>query len=209
VHNWSKLILPLGLGVLAATINAGVMHTRVTPIQLIAIHESVERGDQFTEDNLKCVDVPYPSAHLQQHFFTWDERHVLLHTVSAAADLQAGDLVPKVEYRDFKRNQVELAAGDVELAFRVRASAISVDERRLLIPGGFARLTFRTGGSVASARISYLQPCDAAESEDAGEQYFQIGVVLNRRQHEEQILLLATQEVNRVVGLSHSGTSSL
>ena len=43
MKNWSRLILPLGLGVLATVINASAMTSRLDPIELVAVTRQIYR----------------------------------------------------------------------------------------------------------------------------------------------------------------------
>jgi len=208
MKNWSRLILPVGLGVIAASINASVLYTRLEPVQLIRVTETVEQGERFTEDSLAMVEVPYPSSHLTDHFFEWKDRHILLNTVGAARTLLADDLVPRVDYRSFGRSPASIGEKQIEVGVRISEAAISVQERRLLVPGGYARLKFDNGLEIKEAMIAYLQPCLDVDPMEEATPYYELGILLRRPENEfdsdalEQIQRLSSAQINQVVGLS-------
>jgi len=205
MKNWSRLILPLGLGVLATVINAGVMNTRLTPVVLVSVNKDIEPGQKFTEQDLKKVEVGYPSAHLKDHFFTWDEREALLSEVGAVTRLKKGELVPKVEFGDYGRSTVSIPEDSLLIGFRFHESATERKDRRLLIPGKKVKLTFRDGGVVSSATIESLELSKAIGAHDATGQYYQMCVLIDRVKKAE-LALLVTQQVNQVIGMSDGGS---
>ena len=202
MKNWSRLILPLGLGVVATVINAGAMTNRLAPIELVAVSRQLTPGEKFTSEDLMRVQVGYPSSHLNRHFWTWAERDVLLQGVGTPSQLEAGDLVPRSHYRDYGRNQFSIPENSFVIGLRFHESAMKFEERHLLLPGRNVKLTFRDGGTVQSALIAFLEPSRETGSGDRPGQYYQMGILLNR-DDQRDIDLVDTHEINQIVGLSY------
>ncbi|MCA9008291.1 MAG: hypothetical protein KDB01_01025 [Planctomycetaceae bacterium] len=201
MKNWSRLILPLGLGILATVINAGAMTNRLAPTVLVKVNRQLKPGERFTVADLIPAAVGYPSSHLNQHFWTWSERDALLQEVGSPVQLETGDLVPKSPFRNHGRNIFSIPENSVVVGFRFHESAMKSEERHLLLPGRNVKLTFRGEGTVKSAKIAFLEPSREKGSKDIVGQYFQMGVLLSRGDQYD-VDLLGTGEINQIVGLS-------
>ena len=206
MKNWSRLILPLGLGILATVINAGAMTNRLAPVKLVAVSRQLKPGDRFSAADLVPVEVGYPSSHLNRHFWTWAERDaLLLQKVGTPTQLEAGDLVPRHEYRDYGRNLFSIPEDSVLVGFQFHETAMKPQEKHLLIPGRNVQLEFRGDGAVrtvSSATIAFLEPIiDEPVLKGAPPQYYQMGVIL-KREKAADIHLLGAGKINQIVGLS-------
>lgn len=200
MKNWSRLILPLGLGILATVINAGAMRTRLTPVELVAVGRELKAGERITENDLVMVEVGYPSAHLKTHFWLWSERDALVQSMGTPVPLANGELIPRSAFRDYWRF-VPVPEGSVEVSFRFHKDAMNPDDRRRMLPGKSVELTFPGGGEIKSARIAYLEPSKETGGNDSAGQYYQMGILLDRSMA-DGVVLLATKSVIRIVGLT-------
>jgi hypothetical protein len=211
MKNWSRLILPLGLGVLATVINASAMTNRLDPIELVGVTRQLKPGEKFTAEVLVQVQISYPSSHLNRHFWTWDERETLLQQVGTPTQLEAGDLVPRQQFRDYGRNNFSIPENSVVVGFRFHEMKMKPEERHLLIPGRNVQLEYigsdgSDGGTVRSATIAFLEPSRETGPKDRKGQYYQIGVFVSR-DNQKDVDLMAAGQINQIVGLSdvHSG----
>lgn len=205
MKNWSRLILPLGLGVLATVINASAMTNRLAPMELVAVNRKLNPGEKFAAKDLVKVEVGYPSSHLNHHFWTWAEREALLQHVGTPTQLEAGDLVPRHQYRDYGRNVFVIPEDSVLIGFQFHESAMKQQEKHLLIPGRNVHLEFLgndTGRRGLSAKIVFLEPIiDSQVLQGAPSQYYQMGVIV-KRDEENDVRTIGTVKVNNIVGLS-------
>jgi hypothetical protein len=209
MKNWSRLILPLGLALLATIINASAMTNRLEVVELVAVNCDLAPGEEFKAEYLEKVSVSYPAAHLRNHFWKWDEREILLSKVGTPTRLKAGDLVPRNEYRDYGNSEILIAPGFMLIAVRFPESVLRSDERHLLLPGRDARVIFddhddKTVVKPRTVQIAFLEP--VAETELAGtEKEYQMGFFVNRSRTEEVESFIYSR-INRVVGLSGQPT---
>ena len=205
MKNWSRLILTLGLGVLATVINASAMTNRLDPIELVGVNRKLNPGEKFTAKDLVKIEVGYPSSHLNQHFWTWSERETLLQHVGTPTQLQAGDLVPRQQYRDYGRNGFVIPEDSVLIGFQFHESAMKQQEKHLLIPGRSVLLEFVGNDTTrrgVSAKIAFLEPIiDSQVLQGSPPQHYQIGVIVKRDQ-ENDVRIIGTVKVNSIVGLS-------
>ena len=203
MKNWSRLILPLGLGVLATVINASAMTSRLDPIELVAVTRQLKPGEKFTAEDLDKVQVSYPSSHLNRHFWTWDEREALLQQVGTPTQLEAGDLVPLQQFRDYGRNTFSIPENSVVVGFRFHEMKMKPQEKHLLIPGRNVQLEYSgsSGRTVRSATIAFLEPSRETGPKDLKGQYYQMGVFVSR-DNQKDVDLMAAGQINQIVGLS-------
>ncbi len=206
MKNWSRLILPLGLAILATIMNAGAMTNRLAVVKLVAVGRQIKQGERFKESDFVKVEVSYPASHLKNHFWLWEERDVLLHGIGTPSQLEAGDLVPRSQYRSCGTSVASIPEGSVMIGIRFPESVMKAEERHLLLPGRDVKLTFREGGEVRAARIAFLEPCIEPESSKDLQKYYQMGVLLDEEKKED-IRRISSSTVNAVVGLSGSDSS--
>lgn len=201
MKNWSRLILPLGLGALATIINVGVMNAQLTPIVLVSVNQEKKAGDKFTEADFVKVEVGYPSSHLAEHFFLWEERKLLLNQIGSVRDLKPGSLIPKIDFANYQKMPFEIPEGGLQAGFRLHSDGIEAAQRRLLIPGRDVLLRFQDEDrTVLRCRLVYLQ--EIQEDSVATRQWYQVGVILPETVNSDLKASLIAGNVNQLSGIS-------
>lgn len=200
--NWSRLILPLGIAAVAMGVNAAAMHNRLATVKLIAVTSDLEPGEKFTAGDLRAVEFSYPTSHLKDHFWTWDERTILLQHVGTPVSLREGNLVPKQPFHQYGQNQFAIPEKSILVAARIPATAMNQTDRQLLIPGRSASLQFQDDArAFGPFPIAYLQRADPPKDDESRRAFYEIGVFVKSK-NAEVVKKLATQPINTVIGRS-------
>ncbi len=201
MKNWSRLILPLGLGALATFINVGVMNAQLTPIELVSVKQAKKAGEKFTEADFVKVEVGYPSSHLSEHFFEWEERTLLLNQIGSPRELKPGSLIPKTDFANFQKMPFEIPERGLQVGFRLHSDGIEAAQRRLLIPGRDVLLRFQDEDrSVLRCQLVYLQ--EIQKDKSSTHQWYQVGVVLPDTVNADLKAALVAGKVNQLSGIS-------
>jgi len=201
MKNWSRLILPLGLGLLAMAINASAMHNRLATVTLVAITRDFQQGERLTEADLSPVEFSYPSGHLKNHFWLWEDRDSLLQHLGTPVALISGDLVPRQPYQQLDRIGFSIPDKSVLVGVHFGNEVLSPEDRRLLIPGRMANVRFSDGPEAFGPyRIAFLEPVKSEDKASVNSAY-QMGLILDQAER-EALLKLTTSRVNSVIGLA-------
>ena len=120
----SKLLIAVGLGVLAAALNYMSISQRQKPVKFVTVNKAVKQGDQITTDLLTSVEVPAHFAQsLQKSVVPFSEMAVLSGKY-ASRDIEAGELI-LWEDAPIRGPQYDLRAGETALFIDVGNSAVS------------------------------------------------------------------------------------
>ena len=87
-----KLIVPIILGILAASLNWFVLKDKTTPGRYIKVKEDVKAGAQFAEDNLGLLEISADDGSLKETAVPYQHRSILFSNHSLR-NLKKGDLV--------------------------------------------------------------------------------------------------------------------
>jgi hypothetical protein len=202
MKNWSRLILPLGLGLLAMAINASAMHNRLATVTLVAVTRDFQRGERLTEADLSPVEFSYPSSHLKNHFWLWGDRDSLLQHLGTPVSLTAGDLVPRQPYQQLDRVGFSIPDKSVLVGVHFGNEVLVPEDRRLLIPGRKVNVRFSDGPEAFGPfHIAFLEPVLVKEKEGTARNAYQMGLILDQAES-EALRKLTTSRVNSVIGLA-------
>lgn len=202
MKNWSRLILPLGLGCLAMVINASAMHNRLATVTVVAVTQDVSIGERLSEKQLAPVEFSYPSSHLSHHFWLWEERGSLLQHLGTPVPLLAGDLVPRQPYRNLGRNLFSIPDRFTLMGMRFNEDVIALEDRRMLIPGRSVKIQLADNPEMFGPfPIAFLEPLRGKEKNAVTATDYQLGVFVDQSDS-EALRRLATGRVNNVVGLA-------
>lgn len=197
MKNWSRLILPLGLGLMAALVNASAMRSRLTPVSLVAVSRDVGVGERLTEADLVRVDVSYPADHLRDHFWLWEDRQTLQAQVATPVKLPQGSLVPRGPFQSWGQSAYEIPPGCVLVEIRLDPAGIAPNDRRLLLPGRPVRLQFDDNGLSTPLMLAFINAC----RNDTGDTWYQAGVILERKRHQADCGRLLSGGVKGLIAL--------
>lgn len=88
-----KLLIAVGLALLAALLNWVVVSQRTNPVKFSALNTSVSAGETITTDMIKAVDVPASFAEsIRKSVVPWNEMAVLSGK-TALRDIEEGELL--------------------------------------------------------------------------------------------------------------------
>lgn len=134
MQNWSRLILPLGLGLTAAGINAAAVRNRLEPLQVVSAVNEIAPGQRLQERDLQPVDVPANSGN-RRHFWPWSERQRLLGGVTSAVSLKPGELIPRDVFLRDSQPRFLIPEDHVVVSLRLPEDAVQRELRYRLRPG--------------------------------------------------------------------------
>jgi hypothetical protein len=108
-----KLLIPLGLGVLAAFLNLTAATTAKQPVYFVCAKSDIPAGTLFTEQNLKVLPVPADAVgSLKEAAVPYSER-AILYDRECPRSLKAGDVI---FYRDATPAEPQLVIRPGEIA---------------------------------------------------------------------------------------------
>ena len=139
MKNWIKLLLPVGLGILAGTMHYQVLHAELQPNGYVCVTRTMNPGDRFDDDCLGRIDLPGNCADLSTTLIPWEERAVLSGW-RVTRKLEKGDLV---FFRDSSDQRLPLRPNESEIAVRL-LEGIIVPANSLRVGAG---LLFQVKGS--------------------------------------------------------------
>lgn len=201
MKHWSRLLLPLGLGLLAATLNAKTMKSRLQPMDLIAVNQDIKAGDNITVKHLTKVSVSYPASHLVDHFFRWEDRHAFVIDVKARVNFRSGDLIPKSLFN--KDSQVIAPIPKNEILVGLVCSEAAFEGHPIVLPGQQIKLEF--DDILGPFDVAFCRVVEAEDDSDQGRSsQYELGVFLTPEvtQQDDTIRQLMTERVNRVIGIT-------
>lgn len=106
--NWSRLILPLGFGLLAATVNWVAMSRHIKPDEFVVMSSEVMAGDVIDESHIQKLSSNFQVDSLGTVVIPWRERYLILGRV-ATRRMVKGDPVMR---RDVTPDQIDFRATD-------------------------------------------------------------------------------------------------
>lgn len=129
MKTWLRLLLPIGLGLIAVFINTTVMNEKLRPKELIVVRENMKSGDIFTPADIEPRKFSGDVASLVRAAIPWAERAVLFGR-EVPRDLIAGDLVLS---RDATPPALELKPDEGEASLPVSLEGVPSVPRLLLV----------------------------------------------------------------------------
>ena len=87
-----RLLIPLGLAILAATVNYMAMSALTRPITFVQVTQDLKYGEHFSEANLTPLEVPAAFENLGNSAVPWRE-HGILDGQPAMRNFTRGDIV--------------------------------------------------------------------------------------------------------------------
>ncbi len=160
--NWSRLILPLGFGLLAAAVNWVAMQRHIKPDDFVVVKSEVMIGELVTESHIQKLSCNFQVEQLGKLVVPWRNRYEILGRV-ATRRMVKGDPVLR---RDVSPDQIDFRAVDVEEA---RFLVTFVTEGRHLlddniVPGERIRIKLAEGQD--STELTELFVQDIAKTGD-------------------------------------------
>jgi len=134
MKNWSKLALPIGLGVVAGFMHYRLLIPKLTPHAYVQVNRDLKPGDKFDDRYLTRVELPGECKRLSKTLVPWEHRKVLSGW-QATRELRKGDVVFFSDTSDYV-----LSTGPDEVAHAVELG------EGMVTPGSFrvgAALRFR------------------------------------------------------------------
>jgi hypothetical protein len=200
--NWSRLILPLGLGLAAAMINASAVRARIEPHYLTAVNRVIASGDMLREADLVQVPVPANPGN-ERHFWSWKDRQQLLGGVTAAVELQPGDLIPREPFLRAARPRFEIPKEHVVICLRLSETQFSGEHLYQLRPGRPVSVKLRHPDTTApqplqQATLAFLEPSPIGEKREGSPDTWQIGLIV--RNHPGDLQRLFENGVASIAG---------
>ncbi len=172
-----RLLLPAGLGLAAAVVNAGILQDHAEPEYLVGVNRNVAAGETIRETDLERIPVKSPRSRLEGHFWLWSERHPLLDGVPSAVNLTRGDLVPREPFLREAESPIRIGSGQVVVGVRVSPSAVALRSRHLLRPGTRVSLRLRHDDEVyQNLRLAWMELVDGGGS--SADQVYQVGFLV-------------------------------
>jgi hypothetical protein len=134
MKNWSKLVLPIGLGIVAGVMHYRVLVPKLTPHAYVQVNRDLNPGDRLGDDCLTPIEMPGEFTRLAKTLVPWEHRKVLA-GCHVTRELHKGDVV---FYSD---------TSDYVLSIRPNEVAHAVElSQGMVTPGSFqvgAALRFR------------------------------------------------------------------
>jgi len=134
MSSWSRLILPVCLGLFAAGLNFATLRNRLEPEYLIAVNRTIATGERIREADLHAVPVPRNAGN-SRHFWKWEARQMLLGGTTASVRLDAGDLVPRDVFLRESEPLFRIPEGYLVVCVRLREDVVTRELRYRLRPG--------------------------------------------------------------------------
>jgi hypothetical protein len=177
MNSLRKLLLPVGFGIAAAMVNAGILKEHVEPEYLVGVRRDLPAGAIITEADLMSIPVPHSRANLEGHFWLWSKRHPLLDGLPVPVNLRRGDLMPREPFLRHAAAPVSVIPGEVILGVRVRQSTIAQRTRHLMQPGSRVSVRLLHDETVyRNLRLAWIEFVD--QSTAGGESVYQLGIAV-------------------------------
>ncbi len=116
-----KLLVPIGLGLLAAAINWGTLYSGTRPVNFVQVSKPLRVGDIFRGDVLASVALPATYSKLDRTAVLWEDRGILSGQI-VQRDLEPGDIV---FLRDTSIDGAQLRLREGETAFLVSLHGVN------------------------------------------------------------------------------------
>ncbi|MCA9108771.1 MAG: hypothetical protein KDA52_02390 [Planctomycetaceae bacterium] len=139
MSQWLRILLPVGLGAAAFTLNAWTMSRAMTPNSYVMVNTDIKGGEVFESRMFAPIELSGDVERLNEVLIRWDEKS-LLAKLPAPRAMQPGDVV-------FKRDLVsDEEPGDSEAIITLDVSRAHGFEPSLLNPGDRVSLLFQSRG---------------------------------------------------------------
>ncbi|MFK7822335.1 MAG: hypothetical protein AB8G99_26815 [Planctomycetaceae bacterium] len=153
--NWSRLILPVGFGVLAAVVNWVAMSRHVEPNDFVVLRENVPMGSVISEGHITKLSSNLQVDQLAKVVVPWRERHLVVGRI-ATRNMVAGE---PILVREFNPNKVDFRAvdrieGNVLVTFVAKPEHL---QSPTLMPGDYIRILLKQAGVPAETDKLFLQ----------------------------------------------------
>ncbi len=130
MSQWSRILIPAGLGGLAFMINAWTISQAISPRSYTIVASDIVRGSTVTASDLKEIRVSGNHDQLKTIWLPWEERSIILGT-QIRRPLQSGDPVMRI---DIDWNENQLGPNDVQVTVPMGSGAF---EPSLVNPGDY------------------------------------------------------------------------
>src|SRR5262245_2799656 len=117
-----KILIPLGLGVVAAILNLMVLRGATQPVEFVQVTQDIDFGKPFTSDVLAKLQLPSQFSHLKATAVPYSDMGILIDQ-PAQRKLVKGDIV---FLRDIAVLKDRMELRDDESAFPVSLNGIEV-----------------------------------------------------------------------------------
>lgn len=180
MKNWSRLILPLCLGLVAAGLNLATLRNRLEPDYVVAVTRPVAAGERIREQDLRAVEVPRNAGNAR-HFWPWDARQQLLGGTTAAVRLDAGDLIPRDVFLRESEPLFSIPAGYAVVSIRLSEDVVTRELRYRLRPGRpVSVLLAHETEPIENIRLAFLEMVPGTASQPGRMDSYQIGLFVRR-----------------------------
>lgn len=142
-----KMLIPIGLGLLAGILNMMLLQSSTAPVEFVTVTEDVRYGDILTSDVLAPVELPSSFAHLKETAYRWEDVGTLYER-PIQRPLRKGDLVMfrDVETEGWKSNLRPGEEGvDVPLKKFSLDGALSIGQEITFVIRPGTRSTIKVG----------------------------------------------------------------
>lgn len=198
MQNWSRLVLPIGLGIAAACVNASVLRNQIELETVVAVRRPISSGDVIREADLVEVSVTKSKGN-QRHFWLWSERQNLLIGRSSATSLAEGDLVPRDVFLRDARPRFVVPNGHVVVCLRVGEHLVNSQLRYRLRPGRPVSVKLNHESKpVEDVSLAFLERVSADDQKSGNPDEYQIGLVVRNRP--EIVSRLVEQNIASIEG---------
>lgn len=180
MKNWSRLILPLCLGLVAAGLNFATLKNRLEPEFVVALTRTVAAGERIREGDLQPVEVPRNVGN-GRHFWLWETRQQLLGGTTAAVRLEAGDLIPRDVFLRESEPMFSIPEGYAVLSIRVSEEVVTRELRYRLRPGRpVSILLAHETVPLENIQLASLEMVPGDASQPGRMDWYQIGLFVRR-----------------------------
>lgn len=180
MSNWSRLILPLCLGLVAAGLNLATLRNRLEPDYLITVKRTIAAGERILESDLQPVEAARNAGN-SRHFWPWESRQQLLGGTTAAVRLDAGDLVPRDVFLRESEPLFRIPEGYAVVSIRLREDIVTRELRYRLRPGRLVSvLLAHETEPVPNIRLAFLELVPGDPAQPGHMDCYQIGLLVRR-----------------------------
>lgn len=180
MSNWSRLILPMCLGLVAAGLNFVTLRNRLEPEYLVAVTRTIAAGERIREADLQAVAVPRNAGN-SRHFWQWESRQQLLGGTTAAVRLDAGDLIPRDVFLRESEPLFRIPEGYTVVCVRLREDVVTRELRYRLRPGRpVSVLLAHETEPLEQVRLAFVELVPGDSSQLSRMDSYQVGLLVKR-----------------------------
>jgi hypothetical protein len=123
-----KLLVPIGLGVIAGLVNYAAMQQKLQPVTFVAASRDLRVGDSLSDSDWQALTLSGDVASMKSSAVLWEDRKVLWKK-KAGRSLRKGDMF----FLSDALQAIELQPGDGEVAMAISLDRIPYVPRFLLV----------------------------------------------------------------------------